>query len=179
MYYEGFKVRIVNGYPAIYQSEENPTVYIHILEMEKHLGRKLTNGEVVHHCDKNRENYSIDNLWCFKTIADHTAFHAGQDVKQDAEGIYYCPNKYNHCTICGEQITYGANLCKQCETIQRSKKSRCPTQDELQKILMQYNGNFTQIAKVFNVSDNAVRKWCKNYCLPFHTSDYKNASIAQ
>ena len=112
MYYDGHKVRSVNGYPAIYIDENNSTVYLHILEMEKHLGRKLSDEEVVHHCDQNRTNYSIENLWCFKTVADHTAFHAGQDVKQDTEGIYYCPNKYNHCVVCGEQITYGANLCK-------------------------------------------------------------------
>lgn len=172
MYYEGHKVRIINGYPAIYQNEDNPTVYIHILEMEKFLGRKLSDGEVVHHCDKNRGNYAIDNLWCFKTVADHTAFHAGQEAIQDAEGIYYCPNKYNHCNICGRKITYGAKLCIECNNNQKMN-SKCPDKKELEQIIQCNNGNFTQIAKLFNVSDNAVRKWCKKYGLPSHSSDYK------
>ena len=42
MYYNGHKVRFVNGYPAIYIDEENYTVYLHILEMEKHLGVNYT-----------------------------------------------------------------------------------------------------------------------------------------
>lgn len=172
MYYNGHKVRIVNGYPAIYVDADHSTVYIHILEMEKHLGRQLSEEEVVHHCDQNRANYSIDNLWCFKTASDHAAFHQGQDVKIDDEGLYYCPNKYQHCTICGKQIDYGADLCVECYNKKRRNKSKCPSKETLQNIIASYNGNFTQIAKLFDVSDNAIRKWCKKYNLPSHSSDY-------
>ena len=113
-------------------------------------------------------------MWCFRTVADHTAFHAGQEVKLDDNCIYYCPDKYNHCNVCGKQITYGAKLCQQCITDKRNKESKCPTKEDLRNIIEQYNGNFTQIAKIFNVSDNAVRKWCKKYNLCFHTADYKH-----
>lgn len=173
MYYDGHKVRLVNGYPAIYIDENNSTVYLHILEMEKHLGRKLSDEEVVHHCDQNRGNYSIENLWCFKTVADHSAFHAEQEVECDENGIYYCPNKHNHCSVCGTQIDYSANLCVECLNKKRAENSKCPTKDALQNMVQYYCGNFTQIAKLFGVSDNAVRKWCKKYNLPSHSSDYK------
>lgn len=33
--------------------------------------------------------------------------------------------------------------------------------------------SFVQIGKVYGVSDNAVRRWCKNYNLPTRTSDIK------
>lgn len=173
MYYNGHKVRIVNGYPAIYLDANHSTVYLHILEMEKHLGRKLSDDEVVHHCDQNRANYSIENLWCFKTTADHTAFHQGQDIEMDEDGIYYCPNKYHRCIVCGKQIDYSADLCVECYSKSRIVKSKCPDKDTLQNIVLNYNGNFTQIAKLFDVSDNAVRKWCKKYNIPSHSSDYR------
>ena len=173
MYYNGHKVRIVNGYPAIYVDADHSTVYIHILEMEKHLGRKLSEKEVVHHCDQNRANYSIDNLWCFQTAADHTAFHHGQDVEVDEYGVYYCTNKYHHCAICGERIDYSSDMCVECYNKSRSQRSKCPSKDVLQDIVQICGGNFTQIAKLFSVSDNAVRKWCKKYDIPYHSSDYR------
>lgn len=33
------------------------------------------------------------------------------------------------------------------------------------------NGNFLKVGRDFNMSDNAVRKWCKKYELPTHTKD--------
>lgn len=33
------------------------------------------------------------------------------------------------------------------------------------------NISFTQIGKKYNVSDNAIRKWCKFYELPYRKRD--------
>ena len=173
MYYDGHKIRIVNGYPAIYVDPSHSTVYIHILEMEKYLGRKLSKEEVIHHCDHDRSNYSLANLWCFKTIADHTAFHQGAEAIMDDDGTYYCPNKYHYCPICGKQIDYAADLCIECYSEKREANSKTPSANELQAIIQKHNGNFTQIGKLFGVSDNAVRKWCKKYNIPSHSSDYR------
>ena len=41
--------------------------------------------------------------------------------------------------------------------------------DELKLHLLKRN--FTEIARFFSVTDNAVRKWCKKYNLPFKTSE--------
>jgi len=35
---------------------------------------------------------------------------------------------------------------------------------------------FTKIGKEFGVSDNAIRKWCKDMNLPSRTKDIKNFS---
>ena len=32
---------------------------------------------------------------------------------------------------------------------------------------------FTQIGKEYGVTDNAVRKWCKSYNLPYRVKDIK------
>lgn len=36
--------------------------------------------------------------------------------------------------------------------------------------------SFLSIGKKYNVSDNAIREWCKKYSLLFRNSDIKNIS---
>lgn len=40
-------------------------------------------------------------------------------------------------------------------------------------MLKEENGNFSKIANQYNVSDNAVRKWCRSYGLSGKSSFYK------
>lgn len=48
-----------------------------------------------------------------------------------------------------------------------------PNKEELQEVLLQNKGNFTKVGTLYGVTDNAVRKWCKKYGMPFHSADYK------
>ena len=43
--------------------------------MEKHLDRKLTKGETVHHLDGDVSNNKIDNLHLFKNQGKHLGYH--------------------------------------------------------------------------------------------------------
>ncbi len=67
--------------------------------MEKHLGRKLVKGEIVHHIDKNRENNDLSNLMLFPTKEAHTRYHyeqgdltgiAGSNRKVLVDGKFMC-----------------------------------------------------------------------------------------
>lgn len=49
--------------------------YVHRWVMEKHLERKLTALEVVHHRDGNKLNNNINNLWLFPSQKEHDAYH--------------------------------------------------------------------------------------------------------
>lgn len=51
---------------------------------------------------------------------------------------------------------------------QRKVKNR-PTKEELLKLIQ--NNNFTKVGKMFGVTDNTIRKWCKLYDLPFRKKD--------
>ena len=100
---------------------------------------------VVHHIDENKLNNSLDNLLVFQDKSNHTRFH--QLSAENRELIEVEPNFF----IC---------IKKRKEKI--SKKCSC---EEL-KNLIRHN-SFVQIGKTFGVSDNAIRKWCKSYNLPF------------
>lgn len=82
------------------------------------------------------------------------------------------PKTINHCISCGAIISDQAHQCIKCygKSIRQVER---PDADTLQKLLLTNKGNFTQVGKIFNVSDNTIRKWCKSYNLPFSSKDYK------
>ena len=133
------------------------------------LGRELNPGEVVHHKDEDKKNNSLDNLMVFKTLADHSAYHAGCKIHIEND-VYVADEKLdNTCPICGKQKFEYANMCLQC--YKEDKAKNIPTKDVLMSLISKYS--FCEIGRMFNVSDNAVRKWCKKYGLPFLKKDVK------
>lgn len=158
------------------KNEENQ-VYVHIIEAEKILGRQLLPEEIVHHKDLNKQNNDPNNLMIFATKADHTSFH-GQGCNIDnliknPNGTYSCKKKKYECIDCGAIISSGAIRCKKCSKSFVCNKSNKPSKEALFKYLKENRGNFTKVASIYNVTDNAIRKWCIKYNIPAHSKDYK------
>lgn len=78
-----------------------------------------------------------------------------------------------YCQSCGKEITHDATLCPECYALSQRKVADRPNAEELTALLKQNKGNFTAVGRIFNVTDNTIRKWCKGYSLPFHSADYK------
>ena len=76
----------------------------------------------------------------------------------------------NKCKQCGKEIDVHAFYCSECWRL-LSRKTKRPSREEL-KNLIRCN-SFTAIARMFDVSDNAIKKWCKSYGLPHKVSDIK------
>lgn len=72
-------------------------VYEYVLIVEKHIGRYLVNGEVVHHIDGNVENNLLENLQ-LTTQSEHIKLH-----KKDLQNKKW---KENHTRI----LSRGRNL---------------------------------------------------------------------
>lgn len=83
----------------------------------------------------------------------------------------------SYCEKCGKEITRGSKLCFDCNRILQMSNSNKPDKEVLIKELYDSQGNFTRIGNKYGVSDNAVRKWCKKYEIPYKSSDYKMAII--
>lgn len=64
--------------------------------------------------------------------------------------------------FCGKIIDERAKMC---ETHYResARKAGRPTKEKLQELI--YQMPFTKIGEMYSVSDNSIRKWCKNYGL--------------
>ena len=83
-------------------------------------------------------------------------------------------NEIYYCEKCGKEIaTKNANLCAECYSVYRRKVER-PSKDELKHLIRATS--FLQIGKTYGVSDNAIRKWCKSYGIPYQQKEIKSYS---
>lgn len=57
----------------------------HRLIMEQHIGRYLTESEVVHHINKDTSDNDISNLMLFPSNSEHLSYHAAQRRREKEE----------------------------------------------------------------------------------------------
>lgn len=163
-----------NGYNMIYMPQHHRAnkegfVYEHIVVAEEKLGRLLYDDEVVHHINHIRNDNNPDNLMVFATNSDHSRFHKTGLCK--LEGDHYIGlDNLKKCSICGKKVNSNQNdYCShECYNIANRRAIR-PSKEELEKLIHTYP--FTQIGKMYGLSDNAIRKWCKSYNLPYKKKD--------
>lgn len=162
----------LNGYWLVYMPSHprafnNGCVYEHVLVAEDILGRELNPGECVHHKDRKRSNNSPDNLMVFKSNADHVSFHMGQEIYLE-DGVWVAEPADNTCPYCNQNLKASTSkMCMQCYL--KEVSAGIPPKEEIENLI--YTLPFTRIGELYGVSDNAVRKWCKKYGLPFRKSD--------
>ena len=83
-------------------------------------------------------------------------------------------SKITYCKKCGRPLsTKDAEYCQTC-IHEFQRKCEWPSREELKKLIR--STPFLQIGKKYNVSDNAIRKWCLNYGLPSKKMEIKAIS---
>lgn len=80
------------------------------------------------------------------------------------------------CIYCGKPLSgYGKlSVCKKCFYLHKLnyiKVKNKPSREELKDLIRNYP--FLTIGKKYGVCDNAVRKWCKSYELPFKSFEIR------
>ena len=83
--------------------------------------------------------------------------------------------KHNYCVDCGCEISTRSTRCNSCASKYKNsfkvKPENRPTKTELLELIQ--NNPFTVIGNMYNVTDNTIRKWCKNYGLPSTKKELK------
>jgi len=102
------------------------------------------------HSDNRLENLMVLCPNCHAQTDNYRGKHARRKCKK-----YYC-------SFCGKEITrYSeSGLCLKCQHIQQ-RRTQWPTKEELIELISKYSN--VEIGKMYDVSDNAVRKWLKYY----------------
>ena len=183
------------------QNKVNGKIYvgqsINITERwEQHKSRAYINGDTGYNQPIHQafRKYGLNNF-VFEVL-EETSFNQLDEREQYwiKELNTLSPNGYNIenggrknkgvtyiCSECGRPLAEGKNnitgLCQTCYNLLRSK--HIPTSEELYESLCFNNGNFSKVSQIYGVSDNAIRKWCKKYNMPFHSKDYKNIKTKQ
>ena len=85
---------------------------------------------------------------------------------------YYCPD-------CGKEMCRGAIRCKECDTKKRivPLEEMPVTREELKSLIR--TKPFTEVGKIFGITDNGIRKWCDKFNLPRKVTDIKKYSDAE
>lgn len=182
------RIRETNGYIAIYKPDHPRAmkndnwkgfIYEHIVIAEKYLGRYLYDNEVIHHLDNNPTNNRQENLLILDS-SQHRKLHQWiNKVKTELvfSGNYFDRSvtkefpKYDRCEICNTLLQDQQIKCcsKECideyQILNESTKrnSSKPSPEQLQEDMD--NLPWTEIGKKYGVSDNAAKKWAKNYGL--------------
>ena len=139
-----------------------------------------------HKNGKNKDNRIKNLRWVCPNCDRQLDTYGAKNQKKLQKEIILHPGNYNHnlikntkkeaqkgyCINCGRKITQQAERCVECSILARRKTKR-PSKEKIEEQLKNNSGNFSKIASFYNVTDNTVRKWCKGYGLPYHTSDYK------
>lgn len=117
-------------------------------------------------CHREIHNFNIDvtQYNCYDENKAQEKFLELEEIK--TKKIHYCKN-------CGKIISAKAEHCVECALIEKRVCDR-PSREELKQLIR--IKPFTQIANQFNVSDNAIRKWCLSMNLPSKKADIKNYS---
>jgi hypothetical protein len=158
------------------RANKEGSVYVHFIVAEQVMGRPLLPGEFVHHKDCNKHNNAPENIMVFASNGDHSRFHSyhlnESLLSKNENGAYVCQERYEYCIDCGAKISRCGTRCIACGQIFQRKVAR-PDAHELLSLLRTLYGNFTRVGKIYGVTDNTVRKWCRKYSLPSHSKDYQ------
>lgn len=78
-----------------------------------------------------------------------------------------------YCKACGKIISEKAEYCVECSKIKRRTTER-PDRTTLKELIR--NKPMLEIGRMYNVSDQAIRKWCKSENLPSKKSEINSYS---
>lgn len=130
----------------------------------------------LHHKDGDHYNNELSNLMILcPNCHSIQEGNSGKAVKSKEEIAKLAKEakRTASCVVCGKPITRNSTYCPECYA-RESRIVERPSREELKNLIR--TTSFLQIGKTYNVSDNAVRKWCDGYGLPRKSSEIKSYS---
>ena len=167
-------------------------------------GKKTLIPLQLHHIDGDRNNNEISNLTLLCPICHSFTLnfrrkkvkkqiikcqHCGKIIRKNKYGLckdcyvqkYYptiknkCTSKKYFCLDCGKEITKTkSGLCRKCFYKKQTNPNK-PSKQILQQQIKQHSMLF--LGRKYGVSDNTIRKWCKQYGIDFKDYRFRKQSL--
>lgn len=117
----------------------------------------------------------IKDIWNNKKLSLQLDHINGQNNDNTLENLrFLCPNCHSQtenfagksckkryfCQKCKKETKGNSNICRECYSFFRRKVER-PNKEQIEHLIK--NNSFISIGKMFGVSDNTIRKWCRYY----------------
>jgi DNA-directed RNA polymerase subunit RPC12/RpoP len=133
-------------------------------------GKEMT--MILDHINGKNNDDRLENLrWVCPNCNSQLDTTNGKNVKRYKK-------ETNRCVDCGIEIMEGATRCKACyNNFKKSHPFKDMTRDELKFLIRTYS--FVTIGKMYNISDNGIRKRCKKYGLPKTKLDIEKYSDSE
>ena len=120
------------------------------------------------HINGNNRDNRLENLrWLCPNCDSQQDTYCGRNLKRRL------PKEQHYCIECGKPVTKKNRTlkCFDCSSKKRRKVIDRPSKEQLYQELKDYN--FVIVGKKYGVTDNAIRKWCRDYGLSTKAKDYK------
>ena len=146
-FYDGYLINFSssNGYPTIFVNGKN--VLLHRYVYEKYNG-SIPNGKEIHHLDKNKKNYNINNL----ILIDITCHHKKHAIE----------NKLGFCNK-GKPKLHISGFCGAARKIIAIKNDNVICFNSISESTRYFNLNRSTISKVLNSSRKKAYGWSFKY----------------
>ena len=156
------------GYLSVKLSNDKryKNAYVHRLVYMTFVG-PIPKGMQINHINHNKYDNRIENLEILTPSEN-----------QEKAILFYGEKKLRpKCKSCGKKVIRKNEslFCAKCKPMDnsnrvfKSKVKNKPTKEALEELIQKYP--FTKIGKMYNVSNTAIKQWCKKYNLPFRKKD--------
>ena len=118
----------------------------------------------VREINSGKEFYNKDIKYPIRTYKDNLSIYYNKIGKNQKER-----KKENYCIDCGKEIGHRAIRCEKCDHIKQRKVKERPSKEKLFNLIK--IKSFEEIGRIYDVSGNTIRSWCKSYNLPYRRRD--------
>ena len=130
------------------------------------------------HIDGDTDNNEFTNLrWICPNCDRQLDTYANRNKKRSSARPLLAMSERktgkDSCPLCGREKEKDAKCCVNCWN-ELKRVTEWPSRDVLKFEIRTFS--FSELSRKYNVSDNAIRKWCKYYGLPHKKSDINKIS---